>query len=477
MTTTDSLRTADSMTEAQVQDYVRRSLKHLWIDTQQPNELAQDEGLMVIESGDGVMLRDTKGRQFIDAMSGLWVVNAGHGRTELADVAHEQMSRLAYQNTFAYASAPAIDLAAKLAEITPTDINRAFFVSGGSEAVETAIRIAKQYHFNRGDQKRYKVISRVHSYHGTTFGALSVNNSGYVNRVPFEPLMPGSIAVPNINCDRCPYEKTYPDCNVFCARTIEDVIQMHKPETIAAIIAEPISTANGSWVPAPEYWRTLRALCDQYGIVLIADEVIDGFGRTGKWFGMDHFAAADDRPDEGVQPDIITVAKGLSSGYQPIAAALTSEKIAEVFSGDPDRTFVGGITFGSHPVACAVALANISIIERENLVENSARMGEHIAGRLRELGAAHRTVATSRGIGLMQVVELQRNPEAGEPFRAEDAIDRRMTQNLKDEGILSRAGASIQIAPPLVINREEADNLVDGIDRAITRLEADLNLG
>ena len=439
-----------------------------------------------MESGDGVMLRDAKGRRFIDAMSGLWVVNAGHGRSELADVAREQMARLAYHNTFAYASQPAIDLASKLAEITPQGINRAFFVSGGSEAVETAIRLAKQYHFNRGDQKRFKVISRVGSYHGTTMGAMSVNHSSYVNRVPFEPLVPGSIAVPNINCDRCPYEKTYPECDVFCARTIEDVITMHRPETIAALIAEPISTANGSWVPAPEYWRTLRALCDKYGIVLIADEVIDGFGRTGKWFGMDHFVAPEGRPEkdapEGssekdVLPDIMTIAKGLSSGYQPIAAALASEKIAEVFTGEQEQTFVGGITFGSHPVACAVALANIGIIERENLVQNSARMGEHIAGRLRELAAAHRTVSATRGIGLMQVVELQRNPEAGEAFRPEDTVDRRMTQLLRDEGILGRAGASIPVAPPLVINREEADNLVDGIDRAITRLESDLDLG
>ena len=173
----------------------------------------------------------------------------------------------------------------------------------------------------------------------------------------------------------------------------------------------------------------------------------------------------------------MTIAKGLSSGYQPIAAALASEKIAEVFVGEPKQAFAGGVTFGAHPVACAVALANIGIIERENLVENSARMGEHIAGRLREMAANHPTVSATRGIGLMQVIELQRNPESAQPFLPEEAVERRMTRNLQDEGILCRAGASIQVAPPLVINREEADNLVDGIDRAITRLEADLNFG
>ena len=476
MTTTDPAAPEAAITAAQAQDYVQRSLAHLWIATQQPNDLAQDDALLVIESGDGIYLRDTKGRQFIDAMSGLWVVNVGHGRSELADVAREQMARLAYQNTYAFASRPAVDLATKLAQITPGEINRSFFVSGGSEAVETAIRIAKQYHYNRGERRRYKVISRIGSYHGTTMGALSVNNSSYVNRAPFEPLMPGSIPVPGINCDRCPYEKTFPDCDVFCARTLEDVITFQRPETIAAIIAEPISTANGSWVPDVAYWRTLRELCDTYGIVLIADEVINGFGRTGTWFAMEHFLPAGAEPGAHIQADVMTIAKGLSSGYQPIAAALASEKIASVFSGDAEDTFVGGVTFGAHPVACAVALANIEIIEREHLVENSARMGEHLSGRLREIAAAHPTVAHTRGIGLMQVIELQRNPEAGEGFRPEDAIDKRMPQLLKEQGILGRAGAAIQIAPPLVINREEVDTLIDGVDRAITRLESDLNL-
>ena len=464
-------------TAAQAEDYIRRSLAHLWIPTQQPNELAEDDALLVIESGEGVMLRDSKGRQYIDALSGLWVVNAGHGRSELAEVARDQMARLGFANAYAYASPPAIDLASKLAAITPSNLTRAFFVSGGSEAVETALRLAKQYHYNRGDQKRFKVISRIGSYHGTTMGAMSVNNASYLNRTPFEPLMPGSIAVPNINCDRCPYEKTFPECDVFCARTIADVIRFHKPETIAAIIAEPISTAHGSWVPDAQYWRTLRALCDEYGIVLIADEVITGFGRTGTWFGMEHFDTPGAGPGTHVQADIMTIAKGLSSGYQPIAAALASEKIAQAFIGEAEDTFIGGVTFGAHPVACAVALANIAIIERENLVENSARMGEHIAGRLQELAAAHPSVSATRGVGLMQVVELQRNPESGEDFRPEDAIGKRMTQALREEGILSRGGASIQIAPPLVINREEADNLVDGVDRAIRRVELELNLG
>ncbi len=449
-------------------DYIARGLEHLWVHTAQYNALAEDDGLIVIESGEGIYLRDSKGRQFVDSMSGLWVVAVGHGRSELADVAREQMAKLGYANTFAYGTQPAIDLASKLAEITPSSINRIYFVNSGSEAVETAIRMAKQYHFNRGETKRHKVISRNGSYHGTTAGAMSVNRSEYINRVPFEPLMPGSIGISNINCDACPFEKTYPECEVFCARTVEETIVAEDPASIAALIAEPISTSNGCWVPAPEYWQTLRDLCDKYGILLIADEVIDGFGRTGKMFGMDHFP---------IEPDIMTVAKGLSSGYAPISATMASQKVADAFAGDPSDAFIGGVTFGSHPVSCAVALANVEIIERENLVENSARMGEHLAGQLQELKSRHRSVSFARGIGLMQNVGLMRNPETGERFRPEDAIERRMTNLLKDQGILARGGALISLAPPLVINREEIDTLVDQVDRAITQLEHDLNIG
>lgn len=452
---------------ATLQDLISRGLDHLWVHTQPYNELAGEDGLIVIESGEGVYLQDAKGRKFLDAMSGLWVVAVGHGRTELADVAKEQMEQLAYANPFAYATRPAIDLATKLAEITPSGISRMFLLNSGSEAVETAIRMAKQYQYNIGEKKRYKVISRVGSYHGVTAGAMSVNASSYLNRVAFEPLIPGSIHVPNINCDRCPYEKTYPECDVFCARTIEDTIKLHNPETVAALIAEPISTSNGSWVPAPEYWQTLRDLCDKYGIVLIADEVINGFGRTGKWFGIEHFA---------VEPDIMTVAKQISSGYAPVAAAMASRKITDAFVGDKSAALVGGITFGAHPVSCAVALANISIIERERLVENSARMGERLSTQLEELKSRHKVVAATRGIGLMQVIEMKRDPQTGQDFTQEDEVERRMPELLKQQGLLARAGASIPVAPPLVINGEEVDELVDMLDRAIGNLERDLGL-
>ncbi|MDA0365723.1 MAG: aspartate aminotransferase family protein [Chloroflexi bacterium] len=456
-----------TQTQSRVDEYLSRGLRHLWVQTQQYNDLAKDDGFVVINGGDGIYVSDIKGRRFIDAMSGLWVVAVGHGRTELADVAKRQMETLAYANPFAYATEPAVDLATKLAEITPPSIQKAFFVNSGSEAVESAIRMAKQYHFNNGERRKTKVIARIGSYHGTTAMAMSVNGAAYMNKKPFEPLVPGVIHVENINCARCPFEKTYPECEVFCARHVEDEIKFQDPATIAAIIAEPISTANGCWVPQQEYWQILRDICDRHNILLIADEVIDGFGRTGKWFGIQHYP---------IEPDIMTVAKGISSGYAPISAALASDKVAEAFVGDRQDAFVGGITWGANPVSCAVALANIEIIERERLVENAESVGGHLAKQLQELRTRHKVIADTRGIGLMHTLEMKRNPETGEDFREDDNVSARMPELLKQQGILARAGAAISIAPPLVINREEVDALIDGLDQAIGQLEQDLQI-
>lgn len=456
------------LAEPDVVDYIRRGLDHLWVHNTNYLDLAKPGGMIVLAEGEGIRLRDVNGKSYIDAMSGLWVVNAGHGRTEIAQVAAEQMARLAYINTFAYASPPAIDLATKLAAITPEGIERFFFVNSGSEAVETAIKMAQQWHFLRGDKKRTKVIARRGSYHGATLMALSVNGSTYASRVPFEPLSPNARFIPGINCYRCPYEKTYPECNVFCARTYEDLINFEKPETIAAIIAEPISTANGCFVPWQEYWQTLRALCDKYGILLIADEVINGFGRTGKWFGIDHYA--------GVTPDIMTTAKGLSSGYAPIACAMTTRTVADVFAEDKKNTFTHGITFGTHPVACAVALKNVEILEREGLVENSARTGAYLLEQLRGLQGHHPIIGDVRGIGLMTLVELVKNRETKEPFTEADDMTSRVGHRLIERGLLCRAGAQISIAPPLVANREDIDEIVDILDVTIGDVERELGL-
>ena len=448
-------------------DYVRRGLDHLWVHNTNYLDLAKPGGMLVFTEGQGIRLKDSSGKSYIDAMSGLWVVNVGHGRRELARVAAEQMSRVAYVNTFAYTTPAAIDLATKLAEITPEGIERFFFVNSGSEAVETAIKMAQQWHYINGDKKRTKIIARRGSYHGATNMAMSVNGSSYTNRSPFEPLSPNARFIPGINCYRCPYEKTYPECNVFCARAYEDLINFEQPETVAAVIAEPISTANGNFVPWTEYWQTLRQICDKHGVLLIADEVINGFGRTGKWFGIDHY---------GITPDIMTTAKGLSSGYAPIACTMTTRKVADAFASDKKNTFGHGITFGTHPVSCAIALRNVEIIEAEGLVDNSAMTGAYLLEQLREMQNRHRIVGDVRGIGLMLQVELVKNRETKESFTREDDMQTKVGDRLLARGMLCRAGNSISIAPPLITNREDADEIVDMLDATLTDVEAELAL-
>ncbi|MCP5155585.1 MAG: aspartate aminotransferase family protein [Ectothiorhodospiraceae bacterium] len=450
-----------------IQDYIDRGLRHLWIHTQQINDLRREGEYVVVESGEGIWLEDATGKRYIDAMSGLWVVAVGHGRRELVDVAARQMSQLSYANPFAYASGPAIDLATKLAELTPPSLNRTYFVNTGAEAVETAIRMAKQYQWNRGERGRFKVISRMGSYHGMTLGALSVNGAAMINRAPFEPLLPGNIPVPNTNgIGALSNDKTGLD-DVFWADYVEEMVRFHRPETIAAFIAEPISTANGSVVPSARYWQRIREICDTYGIVLIADEVIDGFGRTGRWFAVEHF---------GIEPDLMTVAKQISSGYAPIAGVIASDKVADAFEGGAAEAFVGGSTFGAHPVSCAVALANLGIIEREGLVANSRDTGAYLGEQLQAVVDRHPTAAFTDGVGLMRQITLMRDPEKRERFAPADDLAHRMPRLLRAHGLLTRAVDVIQVAPPLCITRAEVGDLVDRVDQVIGAFEKEMGI-
>jgi len=458
--------TEKTAVETTNRSYVEQARNHLWFQNQQYADLTNPGGALVIEKGEGIYLWDVEGNRYIDGLAGLWVVAVGHGRSELGEVAKAQMSELAYANTFDFTTPPAVALADKITSLAPGDLNRAYFVNSGSEAVEIAIKIAKQYHYNRGDKKRYKIISRIGSYHGQTAGALTANASGYAVKAPFEPLVPGAVHVPGIYCYRCPFEKTHPECDTFCARTIEDRILFEKPETIAAFISEPISIANGNHVPHEAYWKTVREICDRYGILLIADEVINGFGRTGTWFAMEQF---------DVVPDLMTLAKGISSGYIPLGAVLARQHVADAFLGGPDEKFASGLTFGSHPVSTAVGLANVEIIERERLVENSASTGAYLAERLRDVASRHEMVGEVRGRGLLLAMELVKNPETKEPFLPEDNVAGRLTIAMRDRGLLTRTGNLLYVSPPLTINREEADELVGIIDAAIGEVEKQIS--
>jgi len=314
----------------------RQALEHVWIHSGNWAELAEKQGLHVFERGEGIYLYDTLGKQWIDGIAGLWVVNAGHGRREIGEAMAEQAGKVAYASAASYTTVPAVQLADTLAELTPGDLSRVFYCSGGSEAVETALKIAKQVQALRGFPKRYKVIARRGSYHGATYGAMSLTtgNRPQVERF-FGPLMAGVYHVPSPNHYRNDFDLEGEAGDIMCAKWVEQEILFQGPETVAAVIGEPISSSNGVHIPSPRYWQLLREICDRHGVLLIMDEVINGFGRTGKWFATEHF---------GVVPDIMTMAKGLSSGYCPIAAAIVRPSVFEIFQNADNGCVRNGTT-------------------------------------------------------------------------------------------------------------------------------------
>lgn len=433
---------------------------HLWMHASPCQALVTQSDRRLLVAGHGCTVVDAQGREYLDALSGLWLVNVGHGREAIAEAMASQAKTLAYASSSRAATLPAIHLAATLADLTPGDLSMVLLCSGGSEAVESALKIARQYHALRGESERYKVVGRRGSYHGATYGAMSVSGSPATVDPYFSPMVPGRLMVSAPYCYRCDYRKTYPACDVYCADAIEDMITFEGPQTVAAVIAEPISAACGIVIPPPEYLPRLREICDRHGVLLIFDEIITGFGRTGKMFAAEHWE---------VVPDIMTVAKGLSSGYAPIAAAICRQRIARPFGGVPQKALAHLLTFGGQAVACAAALANLQIIQEERLVENAARQGRALMAQLEELAQRHPVIGDVRGLGLLCAVELVANRETKEPFPADGPEVARLLDILGDLGVLTRAEPSLCLAPPLCIQREDIDRLVAIIDTALSR--------
>jgi adenosylmethionine-8-amino-7-oxononanoate aminotransferase len=436
----------------------QKALDHVWIHTINYVELAERQGLHVFERGEGSTLYDTRGQAWIDGIAGLWVVNAGHGRAEIAEAMAAQASKLAYVSSAAYTSVPAVQLAETLATITPGDLSRVFFSSGGSEAVETAIKIAKQVQGLRGFPRRYKIIARRGSYHGMTFGAMSLTTGNRAQQERFfGPLMDGVYHVPSPNRYRNDFGIEGEAGDEMCAKWVEQEIIFQGPETVAAVIGEPISTSNGVHIPSPRYWKLLREICDRHGVLLIMDEVINGFGRTGKWFATEHF---------GVTPDIMTMAKGLSSGYAPIAATIVRPSVFEVFTSEKN-TVSHLLTFGGQAVAAAAALKNIEIIGREGLVERSAELGAYLLAGLRTLADNHPTVGDARGLGLLCALEMVKDKGTKEKWARDSDFIKRLGQLVNERHMLTRVWELLHIAPPLVVTREEIDRIVAILDESI----------
>jgi len=436
-----------------------RQADYLWTNHSfRPPGFTEAEQMIV--RAEGVYVWDAAGRRYLDAFAGLVVVNVGHGRDEIREAVSRQLEELDYYpTTRGFTNPPAARLAAKLAEITPGDLARSFFAVSGAEANERAIQLARHYWLRRGRPFKYKVVSLQGGYHGATTGDWAV--CGLPEMIEaYRPMLPaGFPKIPPAYCYRCPYGKTYPSCAIACADAVAEAIREAGPNTVSAVIAEPIQSSGGTIIPPVGYLARLREICTAHEVLLIADEVITGFGRTGKLFACEH---------DGVVPDILSVAKGITSGYLPLSAAIATEAVAEPFLDDRTHEHVHPGTYCGHPVSCAAALANIEIIEKEDLAGNAARVGAYLLERLRGLPARHPLVGEVRGRGLMLAADLK-DPRTGGLLPRE--VVERANRLAYDRGmILSARGSVIRLAPPLTLTHEQADVIADTLDDVLKEL-------
>ena len=365
-------------------------LRHILLDFRQMQDFIREP--FIVARADGIRYWDVTGKEYLDGLSGVFVVNAGHNNRAIIEAMKVQLDRVAFAPPLHGVTPPAVELASRLAEIAPGDLNTVKLLSGGSEAMETALKIVWQFHRQTRHPRKHKVVSMYHAYHGATLGALSATTTKRRKAI-FEPLLPGFVHAQPVYCFRCPYEKTYPACDVFCARTVRDLIEAEDPETVAAVIVEPISNTGGTLVPPPEYLPTLRRICDGTGALLIFDEIITGFGRTGELFAAIRYQTT---------PDILVVGKGMSSGYAPLAAVVISDRVAQAFWGKlQDRVELShGHTYGAHPVAAAAGLASIGEILGRDLSANARKVGAHLKKQMAALSDLG-VIADVRGEGLM----------------------------------------------------------------------------
>ena len=447
------------------QELRQSALDHLWMHSRDWIEMAEEGGPPIMVEGKGIRVTDSEGVSWIDVNGGYASVNVGYGRTEIAEAARDQMLRLSYfpQGT---TTEPLARLAEKLAQITPGNLERTWPVTGGSEANETAVKIARAYQRRVGEPGRYKVISRKGSYHGASAGVLWMGGDNNTQRSDYEPAYPGMVYAPDPNPYRCELGgRTPSECAIRCAQAVEDLIVLHGPQTVAAVIAEPLASRSG--VPGEEYWPMLREICNRYGVLLIADEVVCGFGRTGKMFGVEHW---------DVVPDVMAVAKGITSSYLPLAAAIASRDVADAFAGE-DNVFAQALTFGGHPVAAAAALKNIEIIESDGLVQNSAKVGAYFFAQLEALKDDHAIIGDVRGLGLMLRMELVSDRETKERLPEELNLGDRMKEKFRRRGLLLGGGQTINMTPPLCITQSEVDEIVGAVDGVLGEIEAELSDG
>jgi adenosylmethionine-8-amino-7-oxononanoate aminotransferase len=438
-----------------ISDSQEAAKRNLWLHFTRMSSYA-DSDIPVIVRGSGPYVYDQRGKRYLDGLAGLFVSQVGHGRTEIAEAGARQASELAYFPLWSYAHPKAIELAARLADMAPGDLNRVFFTTSGSEAVESAWKLAKQYFKLIGQPQRYKVISRELAYHGTSMGALAITGLADI-KYPFEPLPPGGVRVPNTNFYRAP-EFVRDDLDGFgqwAADEIERAILREGPASVAAVYLEPVQNSGGCFPPPPGYFARVREICDKYGVLLVSDEVICAFGRLGYYFGSQRY---------GYQPDIITFAKGLTSGYSPMGGMVVRDELMEPFTAGT-ATFLHGITFAGHPVSAAVALANLDIFEKEDLLGNVRSHEAAFRATLEKLNDLP-IVGDIRGAGYFYGIEMVKDKATRETF-SDDESERLLrgflSHALFDAGLVCRADDRgdpvIQLSPPLICGQEHFDEM------------------
>jgi adenosylmethionine-8-amino-7-oxononanoate aminotransferase len=439
----------------QIAELQEKAKRHLWLHFTRMSSYA-DQDVPVIVRGEGQYVFDQNGKRYLDGLAGLFVSQIGHGRTEVAEAGARQASELAYFPLWSYAHPQAIELAERLSAMAPGDLNRVFFTGSGSEAVESAWKLAKQYFKSVGQPSRYKVLSRSIAYHGTSMGALAITGLPGIKE-PFEPLPPGGVRVPNTNFYRAPgfVADDITAFGLWAADEIERAIQREGEDSVAAVFLEPLQNSGGCFPPPPGYFQRVREICDKYGVLLVSDEVICAFGRLGYYFGSERY---------GYQPDIITFAKGVTSGYAPLGGMMVSDRLMEPFS-EGQSTFLHGVTFAGHPVSCAVAMANLDVFEKEDLLGNVRAHEGAFRATLEKLNDLP-IVGDVRGDGYFYGIELVKDKASRETFNdneSERLLRGFMSHALYDAGLICRADDRgdpvIQLSPPLTCTQEHFDEM------------------
>ena len=439
-------------------------LRHMVLDFRQMRSFVTEP--VVMARAEGIYYWDVFGKRYVDGISGIFVVNVGHGNRRVIDALHRQLEQICFAPPLHATNVPAVELANLVAEITPGDLNTIKLLSGGSEATEAAIKLARQYHRQTGHPTKYKALSLYGGYHGATFGALSASGTAR-RKTAFEPAMPGFLKAMPPTCHACPFGLRYPTCGITCVDQIERIIALEGADTIAAVILEPISNTGGITTPPPEYLPRLREICDRHQVLLIFDEVITGFGRTGNMFAAQTF---------GVLPDVLCMGKGMGSGYGPLAGLAMRDHVAAAFWGsDGDNIeFSHGHTFGGNPLSSAAGVAAIREIIERDLCANAQRIGDYLRGRISELADLN-VITDIRGKGLLIGMGLARDAAAKVSFPPALRFGQRVAKRALAHGLILRADPGwIAMAPPLIITQEEADILFDSFAAALREELAEL---